>query len=492
MLNNRFKQIISLLGSLLIVLGFILFIPLAVALVYQEELWLNFLLSAGLALGAGLVTKLLPLETNELDLATGMLVCALAWIVISLVGALPFYLSLDYSYLDTFFETVSGFTTTGITVFSGLEAMPSSIQFWRGMIQWLGGLGFLTFFLFIGFRGQSGMFQLFTAESHKIDQSRPVPNIYKTIKILWLIYGGFTLLQIILLSLLGVSVFDAVVHGFTTLSTGGFSNYDASIAHFQEAGYSNYKLIEYLIIFFMGLGGVNFIVHYKVLSGDLEELWENIELKYFWAILGGVTGLILIEHYLNFSFTLAGLEESIRHTLFQVMSILTTTGYGTRSISDPFFPALARQLFLILMVIGGCAGSTAGGIKVIRVVILRNLMNRELKRVYYPRRSVLPVVVDGNIIADREIFRVVAIVTGWLGLIILGGGITALFSELPAWNAFSGMFSAVGNIGPFYFSVEQMQEMSGVIKLTYILGMLAGRLEIIPIFLLFSGQVWRD
>ena len=491
-INQNLKLILNLLGTLLIVLGIILFVPLLVNFLYRDGLIYSFLAPIGLSFGLGLLFRHFNVEGKRLNLTVGMLVCALAWVLISLVGALPFYLTLDYSYLDTFFETVSGFTTTGITVFTGLSEMPRSIQFWRSLIQWLGGLGFLTFFLMISFRGQSAMFQLFTAESHKIDQSRPVPNIYTTIKILWGIYAGFTALQVILLSAVGVSFFDSLTHALTTLSTGGFSNYDASIAHFQEAGYSNYKLIEYIIIFFMGLGGINFLVHYKVLSGEIEELWENIEMKYFWGILSLAVGVILADHYVNFSFVLGEVEETVRHTLFQVVSILTTTGYGTRSISDPFFPALARQVFLLLMVVGGCAGSTAGGIKIIRVAILKKLLGREVKRIYYPKRSVLPVVLDGNIIPDRESMRVVAIVVGWFLLLIVGGGITAIFSDLPAWNAFSGMFSAVGNIGPFYFSVEKMQELSGIIKGTYILGMLAGRLEILPIFLLFSKKAWRE
>lgn len=491
MVNERLKLVANLLGSLLIVLGVVLLLPLLINLLYGEELITVFLLPAGLAVGLGVVFNFIDAGQTKIDLTTGMLVCALGWIIISMLGALPFYLALDYSYLDTFFETVSGFTTTGITVFIGLQEMPKAVQFWRCLIQWLGGLGFLTFFLVVTFRGQSGMFQLFTAESHKINQSRPVPNVFKTIKILWVIYAGFTILEIILLQICGLSLFDAVTHSFTTLSTGGFANYDSSIAYFQQAGYQHYKLIEYLIIVFMGLGGINFLVHYQVLSGDIKQLWTEIEMKYFWGTIALATGGILLNHYLQFSFNWAELEQTVRHTLFQVVSILTTTGYGTKSISAPFFPALAKQLFILLMLVGGCVGSTAGGIKLIRVAILNKLMKREVRKIYYPKRAVLPVVVDGKVIPDKEIFRMVAIVVSWVGLIIVGGGITALFSDLPAWNAFSGMFSAVGNIGPFYFSVAKMQSLSGIIKFTYILGMLAGRLEILPIFIIFSKRAWR-
>ncbi|GAB6100223.1 TrkH family potassium uptake protein [Halanaerocella petrolearia] len=490
MFNQKLATISSLLGSLLIVLGGMLLLPAMVSLLYQEGLVHIFLIPAVLALVLGFIPHLKARE-EKITITVGMLVCTLGWIVISLVGALPFYLELDYSYLDTLFETVSGFTTTGITVFTGLNNLPKSIQFWRCLIQWLGGLGFLTFFLVITFRGQSGLFQLFTAESHKINQSRPVPNVFKTIKILWGVYAGFTILEMILLKLLGLSFFDAITHSFTTLSTGGFSNYDSSIAYFQKAGYQHYKLIEYVITIFMALGGINFLVHYNILTGNIKALWDKIEMKYFWATISGVTGLILVDHYLSVPFNWLGLETAVRQTLFQVVSILTTTGYGTKSIMDPFFPALAKQLFLLLMLVGGCVGSTAGGIKLIRIAILHKLLKREVKKIYYPKRAILPVVVDGSIIPDAEIFRVVAIVFGWLLFIIIGGGITAIYSDLPAWNAFSGIFSAVGNIGPFYFSVEKMQSLSAGIKITYIIGMLAGRLEILPLFVIFSKKAWR-
>ena len=475
----------------MVVLGVMLFIPIIVSLIYNEGIINSFLGPSVFSIVLGLLTRF-GFREEKITLSTGMLVCALGWITISLIGALPFYLELDYSYIDTLFETVSGFTTTGITVFSGLSEFPRSILFWRSLIQWLGGLGFLTFFLVVTFRGQSGLFQLFTAESHKINMSRPVPNIFKTIKILWMIYAGFTIAEIIILKILGLTFFDATIHSFTTLSTGGFSSYDASIGYFKGAGYKYYKAIEYVIILFMAAGGINFLIHYKILTGKIEELWSGIEMKYFWGIIGGVSSLIVAEHYLHFPFNWSGLESTIRTALFQVVSVITTTGFGTESINGAFFPALAKQLILILMLIGGCVGSTAGGIKIIRIAILNKLFKREIKKIYYPKRAVLPVVMEGNIIPDDEIFRIVALFFSWLILIVVGGGITAILSDLPAWNAFSGIFSALGNIGPFYFSVAKMQSLSDGIKITYILAMLAGRLEILPIFILFSPQAWRD
>lgn len=492
-LNEKFSTIFYLLGSLLLILGGVMLLPILLVLIYQEGflLYKSFLIPSGLALILGFILIKTNNQKKELNLTIGMVICGLSWIICSIVGSIPFQIALDKNFIDAFFEAVSGFTTTGITVFQGLQHMPKSIIFWRSLIQWLGGLGILTFFLVITFRSEGSAWQLFTAESHKINMSRPVPNIFKTIKILWIIYAGFTFLEIGLLVLFKVSVYDAVIHSLTTISTGGFSNYDSSIGYFSQIGHPFYKVIEYIIIFFMLMGGINFLIHFKVLTGDIKKLFSNMEMKHFWGIIGGCVSLIFIGRVAINQVELLNLETEFRTILFQVVSIMTTTGYGTKSIDSAFFPAIAKQLFLFLMLIGGCVGSTAGGVKVVRVVILNKLFRREIKKIYLPKKAVLPVMLNKKIIADDEILKIVAIFFGWLLLILVGGGVTALYSDLPAFQAISGMFSAVGNIGPFYFSVEKMASLSPVIKLVYIIGMLAGRLEILPIFILFTKQAWK-
>jgi len=420
-----------------------------------------------------------------------MLMCATSWIAISLIGGIPFCIGLGKSFIDGFFEAVSGFTTTGITVFTGLDAMPLSIIFWRSLIQWLGGLGILTFFLFVTFNSEGEVWQLFAAEGHKINASRPFPNVFKTVKILWLIYGFFTLLEAGLLYFLGLSSFDAITHSMTSLSTGGFSGYDASIGHFHSAGYENFRVIEYVITFFMLLGGTNFLVHYKFLSGDLKIPYKDTETRNYLLIIMVFVSIIILGIYSSTLPVFSRFEEVFRKTLFQVISVITTTGFGTQDIGSPFFPAIAKQLFLVLMVIGGCVGSTSGGIKVIRATILSRLFKRELKRISYPEKAIIPVSIDKNIISENEIYRVAGLFFAWLLIIFIGSGIAALFSDLTAFEAFSGMTSAVGNIGPFYFSVDKMASLSPIIKLTFIFGMLAGRLEILPVVVLFSRKAWK-
>ncbi|MFW5996265.1 MAG: TrkH family potassium uptake protein, partial [Halanaerobiaceae bacterium] len=494
MLWNKYRNILYILGSLIIVLGITMTVPLVVSLVSGEgmNVYSAYYIPIVISLLVGFVLTRFKTDTINLDLSAGMILCTFGWLISSFIGSIPFQLALDKGFIDALFEAVSGFTTTGITVFQNLEQIPFSIILWRSLIQWLGGLGILTFFLLVTFRSGGGIWSLFTAESHKINSSRPVPNIFKSIQILWGIYLIFTIAQIIIMVLLQVGFADAVIHSLTTISTGGFSNYDSSIGYYQLSGHPNFRLIEYVTIFFMLMGGINFLVHYNVFKGRIKELFSNIEMKYFWRIILIFVLIIIVGHYLEGRyFNFASLEEVFRKTLFQVTSIMTTTGYGTESIGSSFFPAAARQLFLVLMLIGGCVGSTAGGTKVMRVSVLSNLFIREIKKINSPKRAVMPVVVDNRIISHEEIYKMVAIFFAWILLILVGGAITAIFSDLSGGQAISGMFSAVGNVGPFYFSVEKMSQLSPVIKITYILGMLAGRLEILPLFILFRKASWK-
>ncbi|MCC3143814.1 TrkH family potassium uptake protein [Halanaerobium sp. Z-7514] len=493
--STKYNTIFYYLSSLSFILGMMLVIPLIVAFFYQDgsKIYQAFYYSIIISFAAGIILKLpTDKEDTYIDLTTAMLLCALGWILVSILGALPFIIGVDKSFIDAVFEAVSGFTTTGITVFTGLEFMPRSILFWRSLIQLLGGLGILTFFLLVSTRAKGETWQLFSAESHKINVSRPVPNVFKTVKILWSIYLGFMLSQTLILIILGLSPFDALTHSFTTLSTGGFSSYDASIAHFANNNYSNYILIEYVITFFMFLGGVNFLLHFRLFQKDFESIKNNSEFRTMVKIIL-YSSLFLAVVIITLE-TAPGIsvEEIFRRTIFQVTSILTTTGFATKDINSAFFPAAARQIFLAFMLIGGSVGSTSGGIKIMRLNILRALFKREVKKIYLPNHAVLPVTVDKKIIRKDEINKLTGIFTFWLVLIVIGGVITSIFSHLDGWQAYSGMFSAMGNIGPFFFSVEEMANISPVIKTTYIIGMLAGRLEILPVIILFSKKAWQN
>ncbi len=492
---NRTKTVqtvFHLLGSLIIIQGFILLLPLILVFLYHEHSLIHaFLLPSLLSFFIGFVLQKYT-RSGAISLLQSLLICGMAWIVLAFFSCMPFYLGVKTTFLDAYFETVSGLTTTGITLFTDIEILPRSIIFWRCFIQWLGGLGILTFFLAITFRSNYTYFQLFSAETHKIESTRPTPGIFNTIIILWTIYVFFTVCEVVTLKILGLSLFDSFCHTFTTLSTGGFSTYNASIDHFRRAGFTHYRAIEYVFTFFMFLGGINFLLHYKVLTGRFKDVRNNSEMRYFLAIILFSTVFILLDHYRHISgLSLDTLEEDFRHTIFTVVSILTTTGYGTIDINEQFFPAMSKQLFLIMMLVGGCVGSTGGGIKVLRITILFKAFKEQMKKIRLPRKALSEVIIDRSIVPDSELKRIAGLFFGWLFLILIGGLITAFFTDLGSWEAFSGMFSAIGNIGPCYISVQQMSELPVIVKLTYIFGMLAGRLEILPILIIFSYRAWK-
>jgi len=488
-MRNRYQfllPVLDCLGALLWVSGFVLLVPLAVLLIYRETGNAEvspfcFLVPAVLSLALGLVLKRRP-SFRPLDSRGAMLLCVLGWIVVSAVGALPFCLAHGaghLNYLDAFFEAVSGFTTTGITMLTGLDGVPKSLLFWRALMQWLGGLGILAFFLAL-VHNVGSAHRLFSAESHKIFSKRPAPGLFHTLKILWTIYAGFTLLIAALLALEGMSVFDAVCHSMTALSTGGYSPHDASIGYYAKhaSQFPYHVLIEYTVLLGMLLGGMNFFIHYRVLTGGVRALWDNTETRLFWLFLGGATALVM-------------LDCTFRDSAFQVVSVMTTTGFATRDISNPAVSALARQVFLVLMVIGGCVGSTGGGIKVLRIGVFLKMVRRQLRRAVGGRSAVNLVVVDGERVEPEELRRIAALFFAWMVLLFIGGAVTASLSDLGAVESASGMFSALGNIGPCYISNGAITALHPIVKLVYIVGMLAGRLEILPVLILFSRPTWR-
>ncbi len=499
-MRNRwhyFRPIVDYLGILIWLTGLLLLVPLIARMIFAEAgraevpAWAFWIPAVAAMVVAALLKR--NLHFPPLDNRRAMLLCVLGWIVVSAIGAFPFCLGLDVGYLDAYFETVSGFTTTGITMLQGLDSMPLSILFWRSFIQWLGGLGILTFFLAILYGGRSAH-RLFGAESHKVFSQRPVPSLSHSLRIIWIIYAAFTAIVAAALVLEGMSSFDSVVHAMTTLATGGYSPHDASIDYFRQAGYRHFVLIEYTIIVGMLLGGINFFVHYRLLHGGVRSLWDSLEMRIWWTILAAATILVMADHLLHAPAAEAdadSLGDLTRRSLFQVVSILTTTGFATKNIATNYFPAAAKQVFLVLMVVGGCVGSTSGGIKVLRVGVLWKTVVRQIRRLIYGPSAVHPVTVDSEPVDTEELRRIAALFFAWIVLLVFGGLVTAFLSNHDALSSASGMFSALGNIGPCYIPAAEMVELHPGIKVVYILGMLAGRLEILPVLLLLSRRTWR-
>ena len=490
--NENISTILNVLGSLTLVMAGLLLLPIIFAVAIKEYGVIDsFLISAGIALVVGALLYF-PFKHYRVQFKESMLICGMAWILLCIFAALPFFFETDKSFLDCYFETGSGFTTTGITIYTNIEALDKTIILWRSFTQWLGGLGIITFFLAITVSSGSSFSHLLSAESHKIDSARLTPSVKKTAMILWGVYLGLSVLQVITLMFFGMSLFDSVNHTMTALSTGGFSPYDSSINYYRLNGYEHYKAIEYTLTFFMFLGGMNFVLHYKFLKRRFKEYFGNRELQVFFLIVVVTTGLIILDIFIRtYSLGSYSGEESFRKTIFTVVSIITTTGFGTEDINSVYFPGFAKQIFLLLMIIGGCIGSTAGGIKVQRTIILSSLFLRQIKRLRLPRTALSYVKYQGELVTLPELQRIAGLFTGWLLFLAFGGFITAFFTDLTAWQSFSGMFSAMGNIGPCFFDVDTMSDLPGVVKVTYIIGMLAGRLEILPILLIFSPKAWK-
>ena len=500
-MRNRwqyFRPIGGYLGLLLWCFSVLMLVPLAVWVAFASAgrsevpaaaYWVPALVAA-----AGAILLKRDLQKPQLDTRRAMVLCALGWIVLSAIGALPFYLGLGTSFLDAYFETVSGFTTTGITVLSGLDAMPRSILFWRSFIQWLGGLGILTFFLAILYTAGSAH-KLFGAESHKVFSRQLAPGLFNTLRILWLIYVVLTAGVVLALLLAGMAKYDAISHGMTAVSTGGFSPHDKSIGWYRTCKGVNAAVIEYILIVGMMLGGMSFMVHYRICRGGLRALWDSLEMRLWWLILAGSTGLVMLSCYMSGGGG-GGPGETFRDSLFQVVSLVTTTGFATRNIATDFGPA-AMLVFLLLMFIGGCVGSTSGGVKVLRIGVLLKMVSRQIRRLTYGPAAVQPLIVDGEIVDDEEIKRIAALFFAWVVLLAFGSLVTALLpvggapSAQGALASASGMFSALGNIGPCFIETAEMATLHWGVKIVYILGMLAGRLEILPLLLLLSPRTWR-
>ena len=399
--------IVDYLGVLFGVFAVLLLVPTAVQLFHSRSGLTEappyvFPISAGVAAAVGLALKR-NLRFQPLDNRQAIILCALGWILISGVGALPFHLALGINYLDAYFEAVSGFTTAAMTTLHNIDGVAPSILFWRAFMQWLGGLGILTFFLAVVFTGGSAH-RLFSAESQEIFVHRPFPSLTHTVRFLWGIYMVMTAAIAAAFYLEGMSVFDSICHSMGAISTGGYSTHQQSIGYFTaEADYRHFALIQYTVIVAMLLGSINFLVYYRVLSGNLQALWHGLEMRLWWGLLATATVLVVLNQVSRTGW--GDLEETFRAGLFQVVSVGTTTGFTTRDLYKGF-PTFSREVFLVLMVVGGCVGSTSGGMKVLRVGVFFKLVQNEVRRLVYGPATLNPVVVDGTAVQPAEIRRI--------------------------------------------------------------------------------------
>lgn len=476
-------SVIKVLGFLLLVTAGCLLLPAGIALLYGEGDWPYFLAAAGIGLFLGGTALLVLRDAPDLRVREGFAVVAFGWFFVGLLGALPFWFSGQIpSFTDAVFESISGFTTTGASILTDIESRTHGTLFWRALTHWLGGMGIVLLALAIlPLLGVGGM-QLFRAEVPGPVAERLTPRIRETAKLLWIVYGLLTLLEIVALLLAGMGIFDAVCHSFATMATGGFSNHNSSVG-----GYASPQ-VEWVIIVFMFLAGANFSLHYLALTGKVRVYVQDEEFKFYGSIVLICTALIggtlmSIHFYPD-------LATTLRHTLFQVVSILTTTGFGTADYL--LWPPVAHFLLLILMSVGGCAGSTGGGIKVMRVLILLKHGKLELKKMLHPRgvytlwfndRSLSPAL-QTNVLGFFLLFMMVYV----LGVLALTLGGLDIVTSVGATAA------TLGNIGPGLGLVGPSSNYAGLLdweKWLLVLLMLIGRLEIFTVLVLFLPEAWR-
>lgn len=481
MIHN--KAIINVLSALVLFLACSLIPPAVIAFIYDGADLSAFLETFTICLIMGLSFYMITKNHGqELRAKDGFLIVSFGWILFALLGALPFYLSgFIPSFTDAFFETMSGFSTTGATILKDIEILPRGLLFWRSLTHWLGGMGIILLSLAIlPLLGVGGM-QLFKAEVPGPTPDKLSPRIKHTAELLWSVYVLLTAAEIILLMLGGMDWFDAACHSFGTLATGGFATKNASI------GYYNSAFIEYVITFFMIMAGMNFSLHYRALKGKVLIYFFDKEAMFFLSIIVTAAIFITTSVYLHSNY---GFELSFRKALFQVVSILTTTGYGTADYEQ--WSSTAQMIIFILMFFGGCAGSTGGGLKIIRSLILIKFSINEVKRLIHPQ-AVLPVRI-GKVIVSREIIANVAGFYLFYMSIFVGGALFMNMLGLDFATSLGGVAATIGNIGPALGDLGPTDNYAfipdiGKWFLSFL--MLVGRLEIYTVLIIFTPMFWK-
>ena len=477
----NYRNVLSMLGTVLFAEGILLSVPLLISLVSRDDCMLAFGISALITILIGLILSLTIKKTSDLTAKDGFIICGLSWIVLSLFGALPFFISGHLnSYIDAVFETVSGLTTTGSSVISDVESLPKSLLFWRSFTHWIGGMGVLVFILAVLPLSQSRTMHLMKAEVPGPKVGKLVSKLRFTAQILYAIYIVLTIIEVIMLLFGGMPLFDSVVNSFATAGTGGFAIKNASIAAYNSA------YIEGVITAFMVLFGINFNLYYLILLGDIKSVLKNRELHVYLGILILATAIIAVDIYSIYG----SVFDSIRYSSFQVASIMTTTGFATADFNQ--WSNLSKTILVTLMFIGSCAGSTGGGIKVSRIMILIRNSVREIKRMIMPR-AVMSVKIDGKSVDNDTIAGAHSYLCVYL-LIFFASVIILSIDQFDLSTNFTSVAACINNIGPGLSIVGptgNYSAFSDVSKIVLIFDMLAGRLEIFPILMLFNISAWK-
>jgi len=479
----RLRRVLGIVGMAVFFMGASMLGSMLVGIVYADGSAGAIAVSAiiSMILGAVLVGQYHQRDEADLTIKDGFGIVGFTWIGVSLVGALPFILSgsiADFSL--AFFEAASGLTTTGSTILEDIEALPEGILFWRSFLHWVGGMGIIVLSVAIlPYLGLGGM-QLFKAESPGPTKDKLRPRIQQTATLLWGVYLLITVLCMALLKLAGMDWFEASTHTFGTVATGGFSTYNASVGHFRD------PLIEYIIIFFMLICGMSFAIHYRALSGRLDSYLRSQELRLYITVIFAATFII----YFSRTDERLPLEQDLRECLFQVVSIVTTTGFGTADFER--WKPVAQVVLLALMVIGGCAGSTGGGFKVVRILMLAKYLKISLNQQLHPS-GVFVIKLDGKRVKREVIQNILGFVMVAL-CVLIGATFLLSVTGVDILTGFTAALSCLCNIGPGLGDVGPTENFSGIpTPGIWVLSfcMIMGRLEVFSILILFLPETWR-
>ncbi len=459
----------------------LLLVPVLVAVIYQEKCGIVFLIPIViLCLLFWVVGRKRP-EHGQIYGKEGMVIVALAWILWSLFGAMPFTLS-GYipSYVDAFFETVSGFTTTGSSIIPDVEVLPHCLLFWRSFTHWIGGMGVLVFVLVVTSLDRKNSMHLMRAEVPGPEKDKLVPKAMSTARILYGMYLTLTVIEMVFLVIGGMNLFDSMIFSFGSAGTGGFSNYADSVAHFNSA------YIDGVITVFCALFGVNFALFYFMILGDFKSVLKNEELRTYILLIAGATAAIM----LNIHSLYPTIGKSFRYAVFQVVTVITTTGYSTADFAQ--WPMFSKAVLMMLTVIGACASSTGGGIKVSRLLVGIKCVKREIVQLAHPK-SVGIIRIGGKKVSSDVLRTIYIYFIAYVGILI-GSVVLVSLDNFDFETTFSAVLTTLGNVGPGMAQVGPMgnfAEFSPLSKLILCFDMLVGRLEIFPFLVLFTAPAWR-
>ena len=477
---------------MLVITGLSMLLPALIAFIYGETDLYGHLKSSLICVLLGLPIWVFTRKSKRLNSKDGFAIVTFAWLTVALAGSLPFYLTgIIPNFTDAWFEAMSGVTTTGATIIgnpstlphliNGIESMPHGVLFWRSFLQWLGGMGIIVFTIAIlPLLGVGGV-QLFKAEVPGPVADKIKPRVKETAKILWMVYIGFTFLQFLLLGFAGMSWFDSICHAFTTMPTGGFSTQNASIA-----AYSN-PVIHYIIIFFMFVAGVNFTLHFRAITGNYKSYFKDYEFKVYFSILFFATIFI----FLNISFSNSDWSHnSFLISLFQSLALMTGTGYANADYE--LWPFFSQLLLFFMMFFGAMGGSTSGGMKIARVILLIKYAATETRRMLHSR-AIIPIRIGDRTIGDDVIRNTLGFFLIYLSFFVLTALVlTALNYDFT--SSLSVAASAIGNVGPAFGSfgpTDNYALLHPIGKWMMTFCMLLGRLEIFTIMVLFSRTFWK-